>query len=215
MRKAFKTFEGGGETLEMVLEEGVEVDLRSDIDRDGTKGGLGILAVVGAGDREVVEEPIESGTVFCFWIRDFCTGAESGDLGGSFVIFKINTEVIFFLVAGDIALGGDVVVEVVVDIEMVGFDSEDDGDMGGFFEVPKLETAHLIDNGIGHPDAVEDIKSGSADVADEMDLFVEGLEEGGDKGAGCALSLCAGDANNWDGAATEEIASGGSPAVVA
>ena len=48
--------------------------------------------------------------------------------------------------ATDIGLGGDVIVVTVMNVKMVGFQMANDGDMRGFFEIPKLEAGHFIDN---------------------------------------------------------------------
>lgn len=60
---------------------------------------------------------------------------------------------------------------------MVWFKPAEDGDMGGFFEVPELETGKFIDyDGVGGQ-IVEDVEGGNTDIADEVRILVEGLEK--------------------------------------
>ena len=63
---------------------------------------------------------------------------------------------------------------------MVGLDAEDDGDVGGDGEVPKLEAGEFVDDDVGRLEFVEDFDGGATDIADEMDGFSEGFEERSD-----------------------------------
>ena len=47
------------------------------------------------------------------------------------------------------AFGVDVVGIAIMNIEVIGFDAENHGDMRGLCEIPKLETAHFVDDGVG------------------------------------------------------------------
>ena len=58
----------------------------------------------------------------------------------------VNTGVGGLLVAGDVGLGGKIVGIVTVDVEMVGFNMENDGNVRRALKVPELETAEFVDD---------------------------------------------------------------------
>jgi len=69
-----------------------------------------------------------------------------GDFGGFGVFGIVNEEISLGLASSDISFSIKVIVHISVDIEMVGFNLADDGDMGRFLEVPELEAGHFVDN---------------------------------------------------------------------
>ena len=74
--------------------------------------------------------------------------------GGKFnrirIIVVINAIILRGLVATNVGLGIEIIIVVGMNIEMVWFEMSDDGNMGGFGEIPELETGHFVDyNGGG------------------------------------------------------------------
>ena len=107
------------------------------------------------------------------------------------------------------SLGGEVVGVIFVDVQVVGFDLADNGDMWGIFKVPKLKTGHFVNHNRGGFKVVEDFDGRSADVADEIDIFARGVEQGFNKGTGGAFAFSRGDADSWARAVVEKVASHG------
>ena len=54
----------------------------------------------------------------------------------------------------------------------------DDGDVGGFLEVPELETGEFVDYYRTICELVEDVESRGADVAYKISVFTFSVEEG-------------------------------------
>ena len=117
----------------------------------------------------------------------------------------VNAGVGGLLVAGDVGLGGKVVGVVTVDVEMVGLNMKNDGNVRRALEVPELEAAKLVDDEVVGLDLIQDVKGGLADVADQPDFATEGGEQVADEGAGGAFALGAGDADDAGGRVGEEI----------
>lgn len=77
-------------------------------------------------------------------VGDFVGFGSVGDFDGIRVFLVIDAVVARGLVATDISFGASVIVEIFVDVEVVGFDSADDGDMGRFLEIPELKAGHFV-----------------------------------------------------------------------
>ena len=105
----------------------------------------------------------------------------------------------------DVGFGGEVVGVVCVDIEVVGLQMADDGDMGRSLKVPELKTREFVDNDGICRELVENVEGGGADVADEVSVSTLGIEEGFDEGAGGAFALSGGDADDGAGAVVEKV----------
>ena len=97
------------------------------------------------------------------------------DIGRFGIIFEINTVIILSLVTADVGFGIQVIRIIFMDIEMVGLDLSDNRDGRGFFEIPKLETGHLVGYDGIFGELVEDVERGYADVTDEISIFVFGI----------------------------------------
>ena len=76
-------------------------------------------------------------------VRDICKLDRVG------VVFEINEIVISGLITANVGFGVFVVAVIFVNVEVIGLDGADNANMGGFFEIPELETTHLVDdNGV-------------------------------------------------------------------
>ena len=104
-------------------------------------------------------------------IRDFLTGRLGSDLTRVLVLLVKNDGVIGSLGFDEVCLGGDVISEIMVNIEVIRLDAEDDGDIWrGAGEVPELEAAEFIYYYIMFFYFVNSSDGGLADVAEEVDF---------------------------------------------
>ena len=83
------------------------------------EGSLGILAIMFAWDGEIVEEIIEELAMAGYGVSNSSARAELGDGGRIRIVLEIDAIIILGLVASNIALCRDIIVEIVVDIEVV------------------------------------------------------------------------------------------------
>ncbi len=107
------------------------------------------------------------------------------------------------------SLGGEIVGVIFVNVQVVGLDLTDNGDMRGFFKVPKLETGHFINHNRGRFKLIEDFDRWRADVADKIGVFARSVQQSFDERAGCAFAFGRGDADNGAGAVVEKVAGQG------
>ena len=131
------------------------------------------------------------------WIWEFVSSWREGGGGGCNLATSVVNESVFgVLVAGDLGFGFNIIVETPVDIEMVRCEEGINGNLWGFFEIPKLERTHLINNCAVWLDLVEDVESRSTNVADEKSVFAGGGEEGFCDTANSPLAFCTSDADD-------------------
>ena len=90
---------------------------------------------------------------------------------GVFVGGEIDTKIIFSLMGADIGLGGIILLERIVNVEMVWLEAEDDGDGRRFFKIPELEAREFIDDDVVFGDFWQGVEGGHADVAYEKGFF--------------------------------------------
>ena len=88
---------------------------------------------------------------------------------------------------------------------MIRFDGANDGDVWRFFEIPELETTHFVDNDGIRFQSIKRFNSWGADVADEIGIFMMGVEQGFNKRASGAFAFGSGDADDWARAVFKEI----------
>ena len=60
-------------------------------------------------------------------------------------------------------------------IEVIGFKMTNNSDVGGFLEVPELKTGHFVNYYGIWLKVVEDVKSGDADVTNEISVLIVGV----------------------------------------
>ena len=77
-------------------------------------------------------------------IRDFASGGEGSEPYGIEVFSVINTVIVFALEAGDVALSGEIIGVVFMDVEMIWLEMANYGDVGGLIKIPELETGHFV-----------------------------------------------------------------------
>ena len=109
------------------------------------------------------------------WVGDLAGLRSAGELGGNGVVGIIDAVIVGGLVAGDVGFGGEIIVVILVDVEMIGLQLADDGDVWGFVEIPELETRHFVDDDGILGELVEAVDSGLADVAYEIGILVVGV----------------------------------------
>ena len=88
---------------------------------------------------------------------------------------------------------------------MIGLELTEDGDMGGFFEVPELKTRHFVDDDGSWLELVKNIEGRDADVADKVGVFIFGIKKGFNERTGGAFAFSGSDADDGTGAVVEEI----------
>ena len=77
--------------------------------------------------------------------------------------------------------------------------------MRGSIEIPELETGQFIDDDGLWREFVKNINGWSTDVADEVGVFVVGIQKRFNKRADGAFTLGGSDTNDGAGAVLEEI----------
>ena len=107
--------------------------------------------------------------------------------------------------AGNVGFGIEIIFIIGMDVEVVGFKMTKYGDVGGFVEIPELETGHFINDDGSFGKIVENIEGGGTDVANEIGVFTMGVEQRFDKGTDGALTLSGSDANDGTGTVFEEV----------
>ena len=102
-------------------------------------------------------------------------GRKFRQLGRFGILGVVDTVVIRGLIATNVTLGLEIIPVILMDIEVVRLDVADDCDMGRLFEVPELEARELVNYDRTGFQAVEDVDSRLADVADEINILMLGL----------------------------------------
>ena len=66
---------------------------------------------------------------------------------------------------GDISLGGNIIVEIFMDIEMVRLNPEDDGDIGRYVKIPKLKAGEFVYYRVFFSNSVERVNGRLANIS--------------------------------------------------
>ena len=150
------------------------------------------------------------------WIREFLALTKFTDSFGIKIVGVINTGIFSSLIQNDMRLGVDIIVEIWMAVEMIGFNAQHYGDVGRFFEIPTLKATHFVNHDIFFGNLIEFKNGGVANIADQMDMFEffrEFTQDWRNNGASSSLTFGASDANNWRFDVLEEIISNGGPII--